>query len=63
MKDTVGKTLKKAKAYFTKEYGNHNKHAVIQAKQDGYGSLANQPSKTPSEYPFDKAKVEYTAAE
>ncbi len=43
VKIKANKTWKKAKAYFTKEYANQNKHAAIKAKQDGFGnSSANQ---------------------
>jgi hypothetical protein len=41
-KDSADKNWKNAKAYFTKEYANRNKHAAIEAKQAGYGSSANQ---------------------
>ena len=42
-KDEGQKTWKNAKAYFTKEYANRNKHAAIEASEAGYGnSSANQ---------------------
>ena len=61
-KDDVDKTWKNAKAYFTKEYRNRNKHAAIKAKQAGYGSSANQARETPSKYPFNTAPADYAAA-
>ena len=42
-KSGADQTWKKARAYFNKECANQNKHAVIEAKQAGFGNLsANQ---------------------